>query len=109
MKTIDELIKEINGSKEMQEELKNANDLASVDAFLKKHDCGATAKELAEYIKSLKNDGPRGLSDDEVSEVAGGIWMNIGFGWVWVDDTPPIQKQTGTVLPGTGGITIEDE
>ena len=99
MKTLDEFIKEINDSKELQEELKNTRDVDAANAFLKKHDCAATADELAEYIRSQKNDGQGELSDDEVSEVAGGFWMDIGAGWFWVDETLPQRpKKTEPVL-----------
>ena len=93
MKTLNEFIKEVSSSKELQKELKNAKDADVVNAFLKEHDCDATAGELAEYIKSQRNDGARELSDDEVSEVAGGIWMDVGAGWIWVDETLPARKK----------------
>ncbi|MBO4429541.1 MAG: hypothetical protein J5832_06260 [Clostridia bacterium] len=109
MKTLDEFIKEINGSKELQEELKNAKDIDAVNAFLKKHDCDATAEKLSEYIKSQKNDGARELSDDEVSEVAGGFWMDIGAGWFWVDDTIPPRKKKEEPVLGEFKIEIIEE
>ena len=99
MKTLNEFIKEVSSSKELQEELKNAKDADAVNAFLKEHDCDATAGELAEYIKSQRNDGARELPDDEVSEVAGGIWMDVGAGWIDVSDAIPLKKKKAAQKP----------
>ena len=107
MKVLDEFIKEIKASKELQAELKNVKDTVAADAFLKSHDCGATAKELSEFIKSQINDGQGELSDDEASSVSGGIWMDVGAGWIEVDDTIPARK-TSPILPDKRIDIIED-
>ncbi|MBR4721035.1 MAG: hypothetical protein IK057_04670 [Clostridia bacterium] len=70
MKTLEEFINEINASKELQEELKNAS-CEMLDAFLKKHGCGATAKDFTAFIKS-KAEGE--IEDDDVEAIAGGIY-----------------------------------
>ncbi|MBQ7700332.1 MAG: hypothetical protein IJT49_08335 [Clostridia bacterium] len=98
MKTLNEFIKEINGSKDLQEELKNTNDMDAANAFLKKHDCDATANELAEYIRSQRKDGVQELSDDEVSAVAGGIWADFGYGLVWLETEVKIERKKEEVL-----------
>ena len=108
MKTLKQFVKEIEASKELQEELENLKDAAAADAFLKKHDCSATAKELAKFIKSKIKDGQGELSDDEASVVSGGVWMDIGFGRIWIDETLPERKQD-PILPPSPIIFIEDE
>ena len=97
MKTLNEFIKEVSSSKELQEELKNAKSSDVVNAFLKTHDCDATADELAEYIKSQRNDGARELSDDEVSEVAGGSRMDADY--IAVSNVIPYEKKKATQKP----------
>ena len=107
MKVLDEFIKEIKASKELQAELKNVKDTVAADAFLKSHDCGATAKELSEFINSQINDGQGELSDDEASAASGGRWMDVGAGWIEVDDTIPARK-TKPALPDMRIDIIED-
>ena len=69
MKTVEEFIKEIEGSDALQNEikaLKNENEFA---AFLKNNDCGASVKEYMDYVSAL-SDGE--ISDDDAKAVAGG-------------------------------------
>ena len=68
MKTMEEVYKEIAGSKELQEELKNASD-EMLGAFLKKHDCDASVKEFTEFMNS-QNEGE--IGDRDAEAVAGG-------------------------------------
>ena len=107
MKTLDVFIKEIKASKELQEELKKVKDMVAADAFLKAHNCDATAEELSDFIKSQINDGQGELSDDDASSVTGGVWMDVGAGWIDVDDTIPVRK-TSPVLPDMRIDIIED-
>ena len=109
MKTLDEFIKEINGSKELQEALKNVKDMDAANAFLKKYDCNATAQELTEYIKSQINNIEGELSDDEASLASGGIWMDVGAGWFEVDDTIPVRKEEPKPSYQPGGVIIIEE
>ena len=109
MKTLEQFIKEINASKELQEELKNLKNKDAVAAFLKKHDCSATAEELAEAIKVKAENGQGELSDDEASAASGGIWFDIGFGRFWVDETLPQRKQKVDPILPDSPIIIEDE
>ena len=108
MKTIEQFIKEIDTSRELQEELKNLRDKDAVATFLKKHDCSATTEELAEAIKAKAENGQGELSDDDASAVSGGLWMDIGFGRFWIDETLPERKQD-PILPDSPIIIIEDE
>lgn len=71
MKTAEEFYKEIAGSKELQEELKKLN-VETLGAFLRKHDCEATAKEFADYAKS-RAEGE--LTDDAAEAAAGGYYL----------------------------------
>ncbi len=107
MKTLDEFVKEINASKELCKELKKVKSMDVANAFLKAHDCGATAEELSEFIKSQINDGQGELSDDDASSVMGGVWMDVGAGWIDVDDTIPARK-TDPILPDMRIDIIED-
>ena len=104
MKTLDEFIKEIKGSKDLQKELKKVNDIDAADAFLKKHGCSAAADELAEYIRSQNKDGVRELSDDEASAASGGTWYNFGEGWFNTDDEVTEKKTTHKPLFQKPGI-----
>ena len=67
-----EVIKEIENSKELQEELQNVKDKEAMEAFLKKHDCGVSVKEMADYIRSQAKNREGEIGDDEVAAVAGG-------------------------------------
>ena len=71
MKTIEEFLKEIEGSEELKKEYDNITDDAGLDAFLKKLDCEATADEFIKYIDDYA--GTEGvISDDAVEDIAGG-------------------------------------
>ena len=107
MKTLKDLIREIETSEKLREDLKNLKDKDAVDAFLKERNCSATAEELAEYLKSQKNDSEGELSDDDASSVSGGVWAMTYYGWMWLDDTVP-ESKTKTVLPKHTIIIEED-
>lgn len=70
MKTLEEFIKEIDASKELQAELKGLKDKEAVAAFLQKHGCVAAVDELAAYIKA-QTQGE--IGDDAAAKVAGGV------------------------------------
>ena len=83
MKTVEDFYKEISDSKELQEELKNASE-EMLEAFLKKHDCAASAEDFVNYMKSQKKPQAEGeLSDDTAENVAGGrfLWWPDGSDW----------------------------
>ena len=70
MKTIEEFYKEIAASKELQEELNSLNLLdATLEAFLKKHECNATAKDFLAFVRA-QNEGE--IEDDDAAKVDGG-------------------------------------
>ncbi|MBQ9384726.1 MAG: hypothetical protein IJT87_10875 [Ruminiclostridium sp.] len=71
MKTIDEFIKEIEGSDTLLKELEAIEDMDAAAAFLKKYDCGGTAEEFGKALKAL-NEGE--ISDDAAESAAGG-WI----------------------------------
>lgn len=67
MKTIEEFIKEINGSEELAKEFNDYSERNELDEFFKKHDCDFTEEELNDFlIKECE------ISDDEAEYVAGG-------------------------------------
>ena len=94
-----ELMKEIDASTELQEILKNLKDASAVEEFLKKHDCAATVKEFAESIKSQRKDSQGELSDDEASEVSGGVWATSFYGLIWLGDEVPESKRRPAPTP----------
>jgi hypothetical protein len=76
MKTIEEFIREIESSEELQNELKEINSKEAADEFLKKHDCGATAGEFGKALNARSE----GALDDDLSEsAAGGLDANTTF------------------------------
>ena len=72
MKTVEEIYKEIAGSKEMQAELKKMSD-EMIGEVLKKHDCNASVKEFTSFARSLAEGE---IEDSDAAAVAGGqpIW-----------------------------------
>ena len=77
MKTLEALFKEIVASKELQKELASIGKekIAEIEAFLKKHDCAASAQEFADFLKKQKKSQSDGeLADDIAEAVTGGKW-----------------------------------
>lgn len=75
MKTAEELFKEIDASKDLQEELTSIakGQFAEIGAFLKKHDCAVSAEEFIDFLKSQKKAQTEGeIEDDAAEAVAGG-------------------------------------
>ena len=78
MKTVQEFVNEINASAELKAAIKEIKDKASLDEFLKKNGCGATADEFAAFFKSQ---GEGEIGDDAAEAAAGGgSWWNP-FAW----------------------------
>lgn len=67
MKSLIEFIKEIDASEALQNELKAIEDKFALEAFLKSHDCGATANEFVSYFIEARE-----LDDASLDAVAGG-------------------------------------
>ena len=77
MKTIQDFIKEIEGSAELQEALKAIKDKDAAAAFLKEQGVDGTVEEFAEAVKA-KAQAEGELSDDDAEAVAGGnIFKNF--------------------------------
>ncbi len=75
MKTVEELFKEIEASKDLQKELTSIGKgkFAEVEVFLKKHDCEASAEVFVDFLKKKKKTQPEGeIGDEDVEAVAGG-------------------------------------
>ena len=71
MKTINEFIKEIEGSEALQKEFEAIKDKDAAAAFLKKYDVDATVKDFTDAIT------PEGeITDDEATAAAGGVYRN---------------------------------
>ncbi|MBQ9383338.1 MAG: hypothetical protein IJT87_03805 [Ruminiclostridium sp.] len=74
MKTIEEFIKEIEGSAELQAALKAIKDKDALEAFLKKNDVDGTVEDFIKAVEA-KAEAEGELSDDAVEAVAGGsLW-----------------------------------
>ena len=71
MKTINEFIKEIEGSEALQKELEAIEDKDAAAAFLKKYDCGGTAEEFGKALLALSE----GEISDNAAESAAGGWL----------------------------------
>ena len=71
MKTVEEFYKEISDTKALQDELKNVSE-EMLGAFLKKHECEASAEEFVEFLKA-QSEGA--IEDEDVLTVAGGSPM----------------------------------
>ena len=71
MKTIEEIIREIEGSEELRKEYEAIKDTAGLEAILKKLGCEATADE---FIKHLDDNAEAegAVSDNDAEAVAGG-------------------------------------
>ena len=69
MKTIDEFIKEIEGSKAIQKELKAVKDKEALAELLKKYDVDGTVDDFGKAVKA-KAEGA--ISDNDAEAVAGG-------------------------------------
>ena len=85
MKTLAEFIKEIEASRELQEELKNASD-GMLEAFLKKHGCNADAKEFAEFVRA-QSEGA--IEDETAAAIAGGMPF-FGHEPSWSEQRPVV-------------------
>ena len=74
MKTIEEFIKQIEGSADLQNEINTVTDIEALSEFLKKYDVNGTVED---FTNSLKTEGK--ISDDEAEAVAGGSWLEHIF------------------------------
>ena len=85
MKTVQDFIKEIEGSAALQDELKAIKDKDALAAFLKKNDVDGTVEDFGKAIQA-KNGAEGEISDDAAEAVAGGnLWdaivdFFIGYG-----------------------------
>ena len=71
MKTIQDFIKEIEGSAALQDELKAIKDKDALAEFLKKYDCGGSAEEFGKALLALSE----GEISDNAAESAAGGWL----------------------------------
>ena len=70
MKTLEEFIKEIRASEELQNALKEIKGTAALEEFLKKHGCQASPAEREAFVKTL---GEGELADSAAAAAAGGV------------------------------------
>ena len=70
MKTAEEFIREINDSKELQDEIRDLKEAEGLEEFLKRHGCEA---ELEEFLKCLGSQEEGEIDDDDAENAAGGF------------------------------------
>ena len=75
MKTVQDFIKEIEGSAELQAALKEIKDKDALAAFLKKNDVDGTVEDFGKAIQA-KAEAEGEISDDSAEAVAGGISLS---------------------------------
>ncbi len=71
MKTIQDFIKEIEGSAAFQDELKAIKDKDALAEFLKKNDVEGTVEDFGKALK-VQSEGE--MTDNDAEAVAGGRW-----------------------------------
>ena len=71
MKTIEEFIREIEGSEALQKELEAITDKDAASAFLKKYDCDGSVEDFA---NALSGEGE--ITDENADAVAGGSFFS---------------------------------
>ena len=69
MKAIEEFIKDIEGSADLQKEIKALKDKDALAEFLKKKDVSGTVEE---FVKAMEAGTEGMISDDLAEKVAGG-------------------------------------
>ena len=72
MKAIEEFIKDIEGSADLQNDIKNIKDQDALAEFLKKKDVEGTAEDFVKAVKA-KHSAEGSLPDESVDAVAGGV------------------------------------
>lgn len=72
MKTIETLIAEIAGSKELKAAYEKAVETGKLAEFLKENGCDATAETWVGFMKELAGKDDSALSLDEMDKMAGG-------------------------------------
>ena len=87
MKTIEEFIKEIGASEDLQNELTSVGkgQYAEMETFLKKHDCVASVEEFIGCLKSICEGE---IGDDEASLASGGKGEVL-----FPEDLPPLPPE----------------
>ena len=76
MKTIQDFIKEIEGSAALQDELKAIKDKDALAAFLKKNDVDGTVEDFGKAIQA-QAEAEGEITDDAAEAVAGGSWKSF--------------------------------
>lgn len=74
MKTIEQFIKEIEGSADLQNEIKAIKDQDVLAEFLKKNDVEGTVQDFGKAVKA-KGGAEGEISDDVASTVDGGRYL----------------------------------
>lgn len=76
MKTLDELYQEVLASEELKAELAEIKTSEALDEFFVKHDCSMTSAEIDSILAENGVDSQK-LSDDELTDVAGGTSVSL--------------------------------
>ena len=73
MKTIEEFIKEIEGSADLQNEIKAIKDKDALAELLEKNNVEGTAEDFGKALQEMSNKEGE-ISDEDAGAVAGGWW-----------------------------------
>ena len=82
MKTLEELVKEINASEELQKTISQIKDKTGLIDFLKEQGCEASVDDFA---KTIKSQGEGEIGDDVAATIAGGEWPDWANPFKWFD------------------------
>ena len=83
MKAIQDFIKEIEGSAELQAALKEIKDKDALAAFLKKYDVEGTVEDFGKALKA-KAEAEGEITDDAAEAVAGGRFVDFIRQWLHI-------------------------
>ena len=72
MKTVEDFIKEIDSSDELQNEIKAIKDKDAFEAFLKKNDVEGTVEDFGRALHVTSSSTEGEISDEEAEAAAGG-------------------------------------
>ncbi|MGN1338896.1 MAG: hypothetical protein ACI4WS_01255 [Oscillospiraceae bacterium] len=102
MKTMEQLLNELNENKELAEKLKAVKDEQEFAEFLKENDAEGTLEDFKK-LAAAKFAARGELSDDELDSVSGGGWWNSKPGYE-SGSTPVYKRFDEVVFRGKKGI-----
>lgn len=86
MKTLNEFMKEIEGSETLQNELSAIKDKDAAAAFLKKYDVSGSVEDFRNAVIAIA-EAQGAISDDAAESAAGGIMIPLYFDVPWLHNS----------------------